>query len=586
MVTSAEGLTAAGNNTAERRFYPRVVPSDAIYIGPDGKNQGMLLNLSENGLLVSTPIPLKVNFVSRIAVPVGGLSNAINGYARVVWADESTNRVGIQLLELSEQDRLALRQWIEVEFARSSREAERSFPDAEMIAAPLGAELTVENTKNMNAIAPAAAAAPPAHVVRKRPVSLMEVAVWGFLIGSLSVAAVMFGGNVTSRGVSGGEAGNAASVAEVKEGSPANAPQRPQIAANLPARTRSEHSASDSGAAPVSDELVGSEQRSDSASSTVSENLGRDADASPAATALRTLSESNARVRAERTRNTAAENTFYTAKHPSSKQDSQMSSAAELPASTAALVAPEKDAVGSNAANPVGNLSGAKYKATAPSDANSSATNSAAKSAAKPSNNAPEAYPVPAKIISTDINPAARANVMGARSTTIGPNGTSNGARTFGLPVVQMNPPERATMEVRAPAGFRSATLALPNSRLVESPGLTMHIERSLMLPGGHKLWPFDRKRTVAVGELVSRVDPQSPYAQTGSGVSVRVKAMVARDGHVARLELISGPAVVVPDVMRALREWQYQPTLVDGRPVETQSDILMQFHSAERAAR
>jgi hypothetical protein len=572
MVTSAEGLLAAGNKTPERRFYPRVVPSDPIYIGPDGKNQGMLLNVSENGLLVCTPIPLKVNFVSRIAVPVGGLSNAISGYARVVWAEESTNRVGIQLLELSEQDRLALRQWIEVEFARSSREAERSFADAGRIAAPLGAELMVENAKNMNAIGPAAASAPPARVVRKRPVSLMEVAVWGFLIGSLSVAAVMFGRNVTSRGVSGGEAGNAASVAEVKEDSPANAPQRPQIAANLPARTRSEHGALDSGAAPVSDEPAGSQQRSDSASSTVSEILGRDADASPAATALGTASESNARVRAEQTRNAAAQNTFYTAKHPSSKQDSQMSSAAELPAATAALLPPEKDAVGSNAANPVGNLSVAKYKATAPSDANLSSTNSAAKSTAKPSNNAPEAYPVPAKIISTDINPAARAN--------------ATGARTFGLPVVQMNPPERATMEVRAPVGFRSATLALPNSRLVESPGLTMHIERSLVLPGGHKLWPFERKRTVAVGELVSRVDPQSPYAQTGSGVSVRVKAMIARDGHVARLELISGPAVVVPDVMRALREWQYQPTLVDGRPVETQSDILVQFHSSERAAR
>jgi hypothetical protein len=580
MVTSAEGLIAAGNKTAERRFYPRVVPSDPIYIGPDGKNQGVLLNLSENGLLVSTPIPLKVNFVSRIAVPVGGLSNAIRGYARIVWADESTNRVGIQLLELSEQDRLALRHWIEVEFARSSREAERTFTDAEMIAAPLGSELVVENTKNKNALAPAAAAVLPALVVRKRPVSLMEVAVWGFLIGSLSVAAVMFGGNVTSRGIFGG-AGDAASVPEVKEDSPAKAPHRPQIAANVRARTQS-----DSLAAPVSDEPAGSEQRSDSASSTVSENLGRDADASPAATALRTSSESDARVQAERTRNTAVQNSFYTAKHPSPKQDSKMSSAAELPASMAALVVPEKDAVGSNAANPVSNLGGAKYTATGPRDANSSSTNSAAKSTAKPSNNAPEAYPVPAKITSTDINPAARANATGARSTTISPNGTSNGSRTFGLQVVQTNPPEPAILEVRAPVGFRSVTLALPNSRLVESPGLTMHIERSLILPGGHKLWPFERKRTVAVGELVSRVDPQSPYAQTGSGVSVRVKAMVARDGHVARLELISGPAVMVADVMRALREWRYQPTLVDGRPVETQSDILMQFHSAERAAK
>jgi len=581
MVTSAERLIAAGNQTAERRFYPRVVPSDRIFIGPDGKNQGVLLNLSENGLLVSTPIPLKVNFVSRIAVPVGASSNAIRGYARVVWADESTNRVGIQLLELSEQDRLALRQWIEGEFARSSREAERSFADADMIAPPLGAELVVENTKNMDALAPAAAAALPARAVRKRPASLTEVAVWGFLIGSLSVAAVMFGGNVKSRGVSGGT-GDAASVAEVKEDSPAKAPQRPQIAGNLRARTQSEHSASDSGAAPVSDEPAGSEQGSDSASSKVSENLGRHADASPAATALRTSSESDARVPVERPRNTTAQNTFDTAEHPSSNQDSKMSSAVELPASKAALAVPEKDAVGSNAAN----LRGAKYTATGPRDANSSSTNSAAKSTAKPSNNAPEAYPVPAKIISIDVNPAARPNAMGAPSTTISPNGTSSGAWTFGLPVVQMNPPERATLEVRAPVGLRSVTLALPNSRLVESPGLTMHIERSLILPGGHKLWPFERKRTVAVGELVSRVDPQSPYAQTGSGVSVRVKAMVARDGHVARLELISGPAVMVADVMRALREWQYQPTLVDGRPVETQSDILMQFHSAERAAK
>ena len=159
-------------------------------------------------------------------------------------------------------------------------------------------------------------------------------------------------------------------------------------------------------------------------------------------------------------------------------------------------------------------------------------------------------------------------------------------SRANGLPVVQMNPPERATIEVRAPVAFRGATLPLPGSRVVESQGVTMHIERSVSLPAAHKLWPFDRKRTVAVGELVLRVDPQSPYAQMGAGVSVRVKATVARDGRVARLELISGPAVVVPDVMRAIREWQYQPTLVDGKPVETQSDILVQFHPATRAAR
>jgi protein TonB len=88
------------------------------------------------------------------------------------------------------------------------------------------------------------------------------------------------------------------------------------------------------------------------------------------------------------------------------------------------------------------------------------------------------------------------------------------------------------------------------------------------------------------VGELVSRVDPQPPYAALGPGAFVRVQATVGKNGRVERLELVSGPAVVVPDVMRAIREWRYQPTLVDGKPVETECDIAVQFHSAVRGAR
>jgi hypothetical protein len=591
MSVAAEEIVAL-QESVERRFYPRVTPSDPVYIGPDSKNQGMLLNVSENGLLVSTPVPLKVNFVSRISVPVNGLTNAINGYARVIWASEATNCAGIQLLELSEQDRKQLREWIAAEFAKSSRrQAERILADAETFAMPPGPDLAVESPKNTNAIAPMSALALRAHVVRRRPASLVEVATWGFLIGSLSVAAVMFGRDIAPRPRGGSVAGDAGGSVAVEQN-------------QLMLQTSNSSASVDSDA--VSSAVL------DSSGSTVSQNVASHDDALPVGPALKTSKDrtaisqgphSNPVESADGTLRTAtsfdatsAEVTSAdTAPHnpragtvrrqdgatqadARSKQASKASSVTKLSASVPAA----RDA-GSNRVNPLANLSALKSTAASRPQAYASAANTAAKSAEERSDGVPEPYPVPAKIISTDVNPATRSNIALGHS----PATPVNGTRNSGAPVIQMNlPSQQAIFEVRSAVGFRTTTLSLPNSRIVESPGVTMRIERSLLLPATRKWWPFDRKRTVAVGELVSRVDPQPPYAALGPGAFVRVQATVGKNGRVERLELVSGPAVVVPDVMRAIREWRYQPTLVDGKPVETECDIAVQFHSAVRGAR
>jgi hypothetical protein len=47
------------------------------------------------------------------------------------------------------------------------------------------------------------------------------------------------------------------------------------------------------------------------------------------------------------------------------------------------------------------------------------------------------------------------------------------------------------------------------------------------------------------------------------------------------------GPANLFPGVVDAIREWRYQPTWIDGTPVETQRYIVVQFHRpATRTAR
>ncbi len=99
------------NTPIERRFYPRVAPltPETVSLGSD--TQSSLLNLSENGFLLSTTGELDVNSVHRVSLDLNGIPKTITVYARAVWTDGSQQLAGIQLLDLSEEDRELLRRW-------------------------------------------------------------------------------------------------------------------------------------------------------------------------------------------------------------------------------------------------------------------------------------------------------------------------------------------------------------------------------------------------------------------------------------------------------------------------------------------
>ena len=110
MSTTAQQLPAIPT-TIERRFYSRIIPQAPIYVAIDGNNEGLLINVSENGLLLSTPAELRCNFVARISIPLNGLPKPVQVNVRVVWASEAGKLAGIQLLDLSEHDREQIRKW-------------------------------------------------------------------------------------------------------------------------------------------------------------------------------------------------------------------------------------------------------------------------------------------------------------------------------------------------------------------------------------------------------------------------------------------------------------------------------------------
>jgi protein TonB len=79
---------------------------------------------------------------------------------------------------------------------------------------------------------------------------------------------------------------------------------------------------------------------------------------------------------------------------------------------------------------------------------------------------------------------------------------------------------------------------------------------------------------------LVHEVSPPYPPLAKAAHVSgtVWLKAVVGCDGKVKDLTLISGPPLLVSAAEAAVRQWVYRPTLLNGLPVEVETDITVTF--------
>ena len=82
-------------------------------------------------------------------------------------------------------------------------------------------------------------------------------------------------------------------------------------------------------------------------------------------------------------------------------------------------------------------------------------------------------------------------------------------------------------------------------------------------------------------GPLIHRVDPIYPaiaQSQHMAGV-VKLRVQVAADGSVKQVEAVSGPRLLLAAAAAAVRQWRYQPSLLDGKPIEVEKLIDVQFH-------
>ena len=79
---------------------------------------------------------------------------------------------------------------------------------------------------------------------------------------------------------------------------------------------------------------------------------------------------------------------------------------------------------------------------------------------------------------------------------------------------------------------------------------------------------------------LIFRTLPNYPPQARQAGIqgTVRLSAVIAKDGSIKTLELESGHPLLVDAAVEAVRQWRYKPTLLNGQPVEVITSININF--------
>ena len=63
---------------------------------------------------------------------------------------------------------------------------------------------------------------------------------------------------------------------------------------------------------------------------------------------------------------------------------------------------------------------------------------------------------------------------------------------------------------------------------------------------------------------------------------TVLLEAIIGRDGRVENLRVLSGHPLLIRSALEMVRTWRYQPTLLNGDPVDVQTEISVIFTLGE----
>jgi TonB family protein len=96
-----------------------------------------------------------------------------------------------------------------------------------------------------------------------------------------------------------------------------------------------------------------------------------------------------------------------------------------------------------------------------------------------------------------------------------------------------------------------------------------------LLVWGGIRIDPADQQK-----RLVSSIAPDYPEVARLAGIEgdVTLRVFIGRDGTVRGITPLSGPPILARAALRAVEQWRYASTLVDGDPVDVVTTVTLAF--------
>ena len=84
----------------------------------------------------------------------------------------------------------------------------------------------------------------------------------------------------------------------------------------------------------------------------------------------------------------------------------------------------------------------------------------------------------------------------------------------------------------------------------------------------------------VQAAKLITQATPVYPALARQARVAgtVRLTAIIGRDGAIRNLQVMSGHPLLTPAALEAVKQWRYQPTLLNDEPVEVITQIDVNF--------
>lgn len=81
--------------------------------------------------------------------------------------------------------------------------------------------------------------------------------------------------------------------------------------------------------------------------------------------------------------------------------------------------------------------------------------------------------------------------------------------------------------------------------------------------------------------ELIQRIAPEYPPVARAGHVqgTVVIDAVIDATGNVVSEHAVSGPGLLIPAALSAVQQWKYQPTYLNGKPVELAMEVTVSFH-------